>query len=628
MPISIKTDAWYVKDSEGNYRDSAIFSTTLPEEAASLIEDTSDLLDAQRVRGEGIVADTAADIDTIAAAVASMAQLGTDPTLTVTGMAADAKACGDLKSATNYEYSQLNTDLGRTVQLINRFDASTAVVGRVNSSGVGVDSTVTAEFTSDFIDVSDLTEIAIGRYLSAWTPTNVYYCLYNVSKNPIGTRTIGTTITVTGAYFIRFSGVSSNKANFMLVNSNYTPTRYVAYDRKVLFDFSNLHEKVDKLGLSQINERNTTFFEQSENLYNKATSEADTRLDGDGTATTGNGYTTSDYINVFGISSVTFYNVVTTPATVGVYYCFYNESKQIIGSRQIASSDTVPSGAVYLRVSINSTKNDVFMVVDSTFTPTQYLEYGYRFKYNNEAVHINPTDDVIKMLIENAGKDIVFDDGEYDIIDIYEDKYGSDYFTNYTNYSTSNVADRGLPILKGTKVRFSQGAYFTAEYTGNNTNVPGYFAAFALESDVTIDGLRLHTSRVRSPIHDDFGNFSSGTTIIKNCHITSDKVVVAGGLGQHDNVIIENNYFATTRTGNYDISYHNSSIANAQSNMIICNNYFGKGIRIAYYGTTEEPTDVLISNNSMAYDVTFEAETESSTVVNMSIKKWNNEIRS
>lgn len=40
MPITIKKDAWQIKDDNGNYRSAALFSTMLPNEARHLIDDT------------------------------------------------------------------------------------------------------------------------------------------------------------------------------------------------------------------------------------------------------------------------------------------------------------------------------------------------------------------------------------------------------------------------------------------------------------------------------------------------------------------------------------------------------------------------------------------------------------
>lgn len=100
MSITMKKDAWKIKDPQtGNYRNSAILCTTLPEDAAEIVEDSAELLETQAA---GIVSDAQdaldgieAQKDTMIASIASVAGQGTDATLTQTGVAADAKATGD-----------------------------------------------------------------------------------------------------------------------------------------------------------------------------------------------------------------------------------------------------------------------------------------------------------------------------------------------------------------------------------------------------------------------------------------------------------------------------------------------------------------------------------------------------
>lgn len=105
MPITLKKDEWKVKDpSSGNYRGAAILSTTLPEDAAQIIEDTQNALDAEEVRAGQIINNTQNTVDGIEAQsslilenISKAIHNGTDKTLTVEGMPADAKATGDLK---------------------------------------------------------------------------------------------------------------------------------------------------------------------------------------------------------------------------------------------------------------------------------------------------------------------------------------------------------------------------------------------------------------------------------------------------------------------------------------------------------------------------------------------------
>lgn len=249
-------------------------------------------------------------------------------------------------------------------------------------------------------------------------------------------------------------------------------------------------------------------------------------------------------------------------------------------------------------------------------------------QYSNDPVLVYPSDDVIAVLLNNAGKNIHFTAGEYDIIQIYKDHFGDDYFDNYTGYSSGgNNLGAGLPIYRGTKVTFSTGAKFTANYTGLNTAVRTNFSAFWFQSDVIFDGLRIEASGIRNIIHDDFDNNYSGTTIIRNCHMVHDHILIAGGLGLHDIVIIENNYFESTSSEiNFDFSYHNNALSGAQSEIVIKDNYCAKGFSLRYYGASTDITTILASNNSMAYDIEYRAENSSALIDNMILKKWNNVI--
>lgn len=137
MSITLKKDVWKVKDpSSGNYRGAAILSTTLPEDAAQIVADTEDQLDAltsatqtdinaitanaqtsvNNINNQlnnsssGIIPQATAAMNgiesqrqTMIDSIASVAGQGTDTTLSQTGVAADAKVTGDqvsnLKSA-------------------------------------------------------------------------------------------------------------------------------------------------------------------------------------------------------------------------------------------------------------------------------------------------------------------------------------------------------------------------------------------------------------------------------------------------------------------------------------------------------------------------------------------------
>lgn len=392
-----------------------------------------------------------------------------------------------------------------------------------------------------------------------------------------------------------------------------------------------LDNKVDIDGYKQVNELNTTFFTRGENIYN-----IDDTTDGVLLNQASDGvhddaaFTTSGFIYVANLTSIKFMRLNAAGTAFiqdSAYYQLFDNEKNRIGNRQIGTSVNI-STAVWLRVSNSMQYKSTFMIVDSSLTVSKYIPFKYKFNYSDDEVVIYPTDNILQKLVANKGKNIYFEEGNYNVIDIYKAYYGNDFFDNYVNYS-GNVLYRGLPVYQNTKMRFSPNARFTCIYGGNNSNVRQNFSAFAFEGGVTFDGLNIIASGIRNVIHDDFDNNFVGNTIIKNCHIVHDYIILAGGLAFHENVEIFNNYFERTdiTTHVFDISYHNNGTSGAQSNLIIKDNYFSKGISIRYYGSSTLISDCLISNNSMANEIEYRAENETATIENVRVLKWNNLIR-
>lgn len=87
-----------IKTSEMQYRDGSGAYHGINAIAEKKIADQEAALDAKIVSTQAAVDSLEAQKNTIAATIASMAQLGTDTTLTTPGMAADAAKVGDLKS--------------------------------------------------------------------------------------------------------------------------------------------------------------------------------------------------------------------------------------------------------------------------------------------------------------------------------------------------------------------------------------------------------------------------------------------------------------------------------------------------------------------------------------------------
>ena len=530
-----------------------------------------------------------------------------DTTLTHSNEAADAEAVGEQISEIKNAIKAVNNIADITITQSTQYTAFEFEVGKryilYNGTNNSMNAhTMTAPSTSGTVIEAIGTNIQAGAIVEFEPSTNASYARFYC--NGRGTVSLADVS----------SGVPKLEA-----------------DVAKLQDESTTY--VQKSGKAQVTERNTTFFEQTSNLFNKdnVTDNYDLKQDGSGI------YAATGYMATEYYIDVSAYNSIKPLAWSGnaviaasIRYVLYNENKVALNQRTNTNSTIDTSNASYLRFGASLGAKGMLMVVPGDINPTVYIPYGFTFKYNDsQTVEINPSDDIIQKILDNEGKNIYFNAGTYDIISQYESHFGNDYFTNYTGYTSGgNNLGRGLPIYRGTKVTFSQGAVFTANYTGSNTAVRTNFAAFAIETGVEIDGLRLTTSGIRNCIHDDFDNTVSGETIIKNCSFTSDTNIIAGGLGIHDILIIKNCYFDRTNdTYEFDFSYHNNSTAGAQSVVIIKDNYMRHGVSIRWYGASTLLTDVFIFNNNMAYDVDFHAENASATIENINLKSWNNLIR-
>lgn len=305
--------------------------------------------------------------------------------------------------------------------------------------------------------------------------------------------------------------------------------------------------------------------------------------------------------------------LITSKATNNNYLTqlFYNET----GIWERKKSETTWLNWVKLG---SGTQYDVIIGTGGDFTSLKEgLEYAMQF--NNMKVFVK--------------------DGTYDLIS----EFGNSYFENF-NYETS----QGIKLGKNISVTFSSNAYVTCNYTGNNSLVKKYFSPFLLSpdviGDVVIEGLNLTSNNVRYSIHDELaGHDVTATHKYYNCNVVNNRAdgnyqnAIGGGLGKSTTIIIDSCYFkSASTTNNGTVSWHNASIENARSNIIITNTYFdtdneysGGTFRFGYYGPSELLTKIIISNCNMKNTPLLRWETgDHTTPENAILFAYNNTIRS
>lgn len=325
-----------------------------------------------------------------------------------------------------------------------------------------------------------------------------------------------------------------------------------------------------------------------------------------------------------------------------------------IGSKDIPTGlpFTEWEGVTATLITVNSAeKNNEYYGVQILFT-TENIYYRYAGKTYNPWINLTKKIEdrltpkthkitsgysileALKYCYDNGYVKLVVESGTYDIISEYENYYGSDYFETYEGYSgKTDKFTRGL-WLENIEIVFSPGAKVVCKYTGDNVNVKNNFSAFATGNNVIIDGLVLDSENLRYGIHADYNTGTNVTDfIIRNSdlrHYKSDAnaQAIGAGFGIHVNWLIENTIFRS-QSKTHIFRVHNNVSALAQSKLTIRDCYIeGEGFfKFNYYSTSPYVTPVIVSGCSFITEPVVSAETADSTVENIKLIAFNNEVR-
>lgn len=292
-------------------------------------------------------------------------------------------------------------------------------------------------------------------------------------------------------------------------------------------------------------------------------------------------------------------------------------------SQSYGYQEIIPANNKYLyRRMFAGSWNDWFMVYGNTSD-------------GETSLTINTSTGILKGLKEcySSGiKKLYVESGTYDVIKEYEEYYGSDYFTNYVSYSTSEF-DRGL-WLEDIEIVFSPGAKVVCNYTGSNQAVKDYFSPFSIGNNVIINGLVLDSSNCRYGLHPDFNTGSNRSYMkilnsdLKHYKSSSNEQCIGAGFGVHVDWLIENTIFRS-ENNTHVFRVHNNVSEDAQSKLIIKDCYIeGPGyFKFNHYSTSEKESTILVSGCSYVNEPQVAYETADSTIPNMKLIKFNNEKR-
>ena len=171
-----------------------------------------------------------------------------------------------------------------------------------------------------------------------------------------------------------------------------------------------------------------------------------------------------------------------------------------------------------------------------------------------------------------------------------------------------------------------------------------YFSVFyAGAGDFEMIGVNIDASRIRYCVHDDPPIEVAGTParhVYRECNMYIDNTqntlwpnhqCIGGGMGMHTQIVIENCVFdaASPDAQLGLVSYHNNGESGAEGLIFIKDCWFKKSAgtaRFGWYGTSTKVTPCYVANCLLGTAPVIRAETAGSTVENMSLKAWGNEI--
>lgn len=569
--------------------------------------------------------------DAFVKSITDALETGTDTTLTLAGVPADAKATGD-------KLSELKDDIGDTkaAYLATNCAEMVSLLGLTEKSQGG--RTFVPSHNGTRITMSDSTGLVS------------IYELYNGS--------IEESLFRAGAkYFVKYTAPAGTYLQFVrdgtteiLNTASFSGEREItipAETENLLIRLyctktaeSGVHE------ISIINARSEDYLETArfaerptiadisnlaglmrENLFGAVDTIAGKYVNANnGVLNNLASFSATDYFNV---QPGATYRL--TYRTSGSQIAFYDAYKAyVMGFETTGNTFTVPedSRILFARWCADTASLDKWGLYVEPIT-------AQKIKYITKAEGILAG--VIDAYAKGIGK-IIVQPGTYDIIAEYEAYYGNGYFANYaSNYNglVNGHFDCGV-WLENVDIVFSAGVFVNANYTGDNSFVKEWFSAFAIGQNVTIDGLVLDASELRYGLHPDFHVNPTETLTIRNCDLHHYKAsstgpnnnqAIGAGVGVYATWNIENCVLRAD-TSNPVLRIHNNASSQAKSNIVIKDCYIvGDGyILLNSYSTSTKKTLALVSGCSWKNPAVVGKET-SDSVDNVVMYAWNNETR-
>lgn len=233
---------------------------------------------------------------------------------------------------------------------------------------------------------------------------------------------------------------------------------------------------------------------------------------------------------------------------------------------------------------------------------------------------------------EATGATVIVRPGHYDLIKML-------------NISSSNRRS-GIKLYNGVHIIFEAGSYVTAEYDGSDEWYHINFEPFYAVGDFTLEGLVIECKNTRYCVHCEFGGIGTHTCKFTNCNMTYTETdgqtwnsgCIGIGLGRYDYIEISGgtykNILSTTIVDRTEeesyrpIWIHNGINDGCDSKIFIHNVYLPNlgHIELSSYGVTTINTIAQISNSKFGVDVIENFASPNYSTKNIIAVKFNNTI--
>lgn len=217
--------------------------------------------------------------------------------------------------------------------------------------------------------------------------------------------------------------------------------------------------------------------------------------------------------------------------------------------------------------------------------------------------------------------------GTYDIVAEYVALFGQETVDTLADATDLSGFQYGIRV-NNKKITFESGSHLVCDWTGHTVNSTHRFCAFSVGRNSELIGMDLDCTATFYAIHDDYGLTDRYyENIYRNCrvigHGITNQNLIGGGCKPYSKHVIDNCYFDNGTSEGACVRYHNTNLANAEPVIWVSNSYFAQALTFRYYGSQTTKMRAYVNNCRASY-INKGAE-GSATVDNVELYAWNNE---